>query len=488
MAIAAFLALPLAAALPAGVDATGIRDAQASGVTPKLGQIWVGPWMKSSGWGAFENGMRDMRDKGVTPVVLWYYWGDSISVDAVKYGRDGRTKWEWDAMARDMAGRINSIMGGRETLVVLEPEFNKQGISQWETFDGYLADQSYAIQAIAPGVKTVVGFGHWGGWEIFDRAMAASDYSGFQMMRGSTRDSVASAEGAADQSLSITKTLKARFGKGVYLYDLAIASYGGWEGVQERSIQRFVAKAGELEAAGLRGIVWRYMRDNSYSSGYYGPAESSWGVITTWGAKKPAHDDVIALLRGGQAAATSTTTYTAASAPAPSGNPFTNVKGNEWWIQADVSGGPTAVHARVNGGTWVALSKQSWGSWAVSTRAPTGSVVELRATYAGGATRSASYAWPSATPTGGATTTGTFDATFTNVKGNDWWIQASVGANQPLAKVNVRVNGGAWTPLAKQSWGAWAVSTRIPYGSWVELQAVSSTGATEMRPGVAWRG
>jgi len=34
--------------------------------------------------------------------------------------------------------------------------------------------------------------------------------------------------------------------------------------------------------------VWRYVFDNNYSSGYFGPAESSWGVKYANGAPKPA--------------------------------------------------------------------------------------------------------------------------------------------------------------------------------------------------------
>lgn len=469
---AALLLLPSVAALPVGVDATGMGDLRAAGVVPAYGQTWVGEWMETYGWSGFETDLRAMRDAGVTPVVMWYYWGDGIRVDAVRDGSGGKSKAEWDAMARDMARRAVAVLGSREFLVVLEPEFNKNGIQSWEAFDGHLADQSYAIQAIAPSAKVVVGFGHWGGWDLFDRAMAASDYAGFQILRGSTRDSTGSAEGAADEALRLTRELKQRFGKGVFLFDLGIATYGGWDGVQERALQRFVAKEGELEAAGLKGLVWRYVRDNGLSSGYFGPAESTWGVMTGGGARKPGFDDLVALARAPAASA----------APAPAPGAFSGVKGNEWWIQATVAGAPRKVEARVDGGAWVALAWQSWGAWAVSTHAPAGSTVELRATYADGATASARHPWP---PGGAAAT---FDATFSRVGGNGWWIQTDVAANQPLAHVAVRVNGGGWIALAKQSWGAWATSTRLPAGSWVELQATSTTGATDRSGGVAWAG
>lgn len=487
LAFGTLLAAPLAQALPVGVDASSVAEMKSAGATPAYGQLWVGLWTKNSGgWTAFENELRSIRDQGVTPVVMWYYWGDSISENGVKYGKDGRSKGDWDWMAKELAKRANSIMGGREWLLVMEPEFNKNGIQHWETFDGYLADQSWSIRAAAPSVKIVMGFGHWGGWDIFDRAMGASHYSGFQWLRGSTRDSASSAELSADKMLTITKSLKSKWGKSVFMYDLAIATYGGWEGVQERALQRVNEKAGELEAAGLKGLVWRYVRDNSYSSGYYGAAESSWGVKFSWGAQKRGYDDLVTLIRSGGSSASAPAVSAPTTSPTSSGSTatFFGVKGNEWWIQANVQGSPTWVAARVDGGSWVTMDKKSWGSHAVSTRAPAGSTVELVAKYADGSSKTAAYRWTDATPISGgsaiSTGTSSFDATFGNVKGNEWWVQADVKGTESISAVHVRVNGGTWVPLAKQWWGSWAVSTKVPYGSSVELRATSATGATDI--------
>lgn len=477
LVLGTMLAAPLASALAIGVDAESVQDMKSAGATPQFGQLWVGTWTKSN-WGAFENDLRELRAQGVTPIVMWYYWGDSISINAVKYGGDGRSKSEWDSMAKELARRANAAMAGQEFYLVMEPEFNKNGVSSWDAFDGYLADQAWAIRGIAPTAKIVMGFGHWGGWSIFDRAMAASHYSGFQYLRGSTRDSASSAENSADTLLSITKSLKAQWGKGVVMYDFAVATYGGWEGVQERAIQGVAAKARELEAAGMKLLIWRYVHDNSHSSGYYGAAESSWGVVTSWGSKKRAFDDLVSLVRSGGSSGTSPTTATGASTGA-----IRDVKGNNWWIQASVDGSPTWVAARVNGGSWITMSKQSWGAYAVSAYAPTGATVDIIAKWADGRTATQTHPWPTATATGSATS---FDATFSSVSGNDWWVQARVSAPQQVTAVHARIDGGAWVPLAKQSWGAWAASVRAPAGANLELRATSSSGASDT-DWVAWR-
>lgn len=473
-------ALPLAGALSWGTDAqVGVWDLKSAGAAPTYGQTWVGLWTKSSGWTAFESELRSMRDAGITPVVMWYYWGDSISVSCVQYGCAGRTKADWDWMAGEMARRGNAVMGSRTWLVVLEPEFNKNGISTWDTFDGYLASQAWSIRGKAPSAKIVTGFGSWGGWDGFDRAVGASHYTGFQTLYGSTRNSAYEAENVAAHLVDVGSTLKQRFGKPVLVFDLGIATYGGWEGVQERALKGVAAKRSELEGAGIFAIVWRYVRDNDYSSGYFGPAESTWGVKYASGGAKPAFDDLVALVKGGTVSAPGVTTSTA-----PAGA-FSDVKGNEWWVQTKVAGSPRSVAARVDGGSWVALSWQSWGAWAVSTHAPTGSTVELRATYGDGTAASASYRWPDAVPTAGTATGSGFTASFWDVKGNAWWVQGNVEGSKPIATVSARVNGGAWVALTKYDWG-WGKSIHAPAGSRVELQATATTGETARSTTYTW--
>jgi hypothetical protein len=82
---------------------------------------------------------------------------------------------------------------------------------------------------------------------------------------------------------------------------------------------------------------------------------------------------------------------------------------------------------------------------------------------------------------------GTFDATFTGVRGNEWWVQANVAASGgTLARVDVRLDGGEWKPLAKQSWGGWAASYRIVQGTVVQLRATSTVGATDVSDCYRW--
>ncbi len=184
--------------------------------------------------------------------------------------------------------------------------------------------------------------------------------------------------------------------------------------------------------------------------------------------------------------------------PPPSGSftaSFDSKGGNKWWVQVKVTANkPLAgVDARANGGPWHALELKSWGDWAGSFAVPDGSHVEFRARATGGDSKvSGKYVWPSGTPVagggggGGGGTDPGFTAAFKNVRGNKWWVETEVTANQALTGVDARVNGGAWFPLQKQSWGSWATSKSVADGSKVEFRALASGGATATSGQYTW--
>lgn len=193
-------------------------------------------------------------------------------------------------------------------------------------------------------------------------------------------------------------------------------------------------------------------------------------------------------------------------APAPAPTPATgalqvsvdDLRGNNWWIEAWLSAAQplTAAEVRVDGGAWRPLSPTSWGPFVGGIHVPDRSVVELRATAAGGAQgTTVPYRWPDGVPmdappptTSPPTTppsTGAF-ATFGSPRGNNWWVEVDVTATVPLAGVDVRVDGGAWRALLRTSWGPWVGGVHMPNGSNVGFRAVSTTGSEALSPSYVW--
>lgn len=162
---------------------------------------------------------------------------------------------------------------------------------------------------------------------------------------------------------------------------------------------------------------------------------------------------------------------------------FTNQRGNNNWVEVDVNANKPllGVDMRINGGAWTSMQKQSYGSsWAKHIPVSTGSRVEFLATATTGETaQSSSYTWPPGSAS-------TFTASFANVRGNTWWVEADVTANQPFAGVDARVNNGAWIPLEKKDYGSWAKSINAPTGSKVEFLARSTSGETAISGAYTW--
>lgn len=170
---------------------------------------------------------------------------------------------------------------------------------------------------------------------------------------------------------------------------------------------------------------------------------------------------------------------------------FSQVRGNEWWVQATVTPKGTetlnAVQVRINGGGWLPLTLQSWGGWAASYHMPQGSVVQLRAIAGaggGGVDLSPCYNWIPA-PNTDATTQycnfadSPFKATFSNVRGNSQWVQVDVRGSDPRGGVEMRIGCNMieepWVRLAKQSGTAdtWFLNPgyTIPAGTTIDFRA-----------------
>ncbi len=197
--------------------------------------------------------------------------------------------------------------------------------------------------------------------------------------------------------------------------------------------------------------------------------------------------------------------------PPPSGatfnSTFTIKSPNEWWQEVNVAPSPArqiaGVSVRVNGNFWEPMTKSSWGAWTISRSTPAGTQVEFQASDAGGATsQSAAFTWmdgvmskpsvapgstppPPPPPPAPTTFTATFEPTASV---NEWWIDVKVRTGEPLAGVDVRVNGGAWNALGATTWDTWAKSVNAPRGSTVQFRATSTYGATATSQDFTWMG
>jgi hypothetical protein len=175
---------------------------------------------------------------------------------------------------------------------------------------------------------------------------------------------------------------------------------------------------------------------------------------------------------------------------------FGGVQGNEWWVQTTVTGNqPIAkVQARDSPGPWKDLAAQSWqNGWGASFHIPAGENVQLRAQSTGGQWDYSAngWTWPGAFVYPDPVLGTDFDAIFEEVSTDAGWVQVNVYADEGtygLARVDVRVNDGAWSPLARQSWGDWAKAMTPGAGADVQFRAVAKTGQVAESGVYSWPG
>ena len=280
-----------------GFDANSVHRARGLGMPVAYGSTWAGAWNQKWGWNGVEEDLRRAKAAGVVPVVQWWYWGDDISPSCVERGCQDRyhgvqkDKATWSRMSNELADLIVGVGGpDSRALVVIETEFNKNGIENYEPFDGYLAEQAAIFHQ--RGLRVVVGFGNWGQplWKNFDRAIAAADLLGTMALQSSVRDGLTYLSGA-DQLIHAAQYFQQTFAKRT-LVDFAFSSYPepSYELYQDTVIRDIFRRMDTFRAAGVEGMIWRMLADDPGFdvSNYHGMAERHWGLLHADGSPKPA--------------------------------------------------------------------------------------------------------------------------------------------------------------------------------------------------------
>lgn len=290
------------APLRLGMNLAAVPELAAMGAPADYAGMWAGSWLQKHGWDGFDAQLAEASAAGVVPVVHFWYWGDSISPACVTNGCHDHLQDQpldqagWSAMTDALAQRIAAHMGGREVIVILESEFNKNGIDSPEfapTFDAMLASHAARLHEV-PGIRVAVGFGAWNeeGWTRFPASVAASDLLGIQAMRGSTRNDDADYRAMPAQTENRVRLLWDLFGKPVLLDDLALSSHptATHTQVQAETLRELFARTPAMRATGLEGIVYRTLVDEPWMdpANYFGEAEQHWGFKTSTGGAKPA--------------------------------------------------------------------------------------------------------------------------------------------------------------------------------------------------------
>jgi hypothetical protein len=288
-----------------GIDAASIGPfRERTGVAPDYATVWVGKWNLDLGWRGTDEALRSIRSEGVTPAVHFYYWGDDIRPECLDAGCDGKDVWGWQSLADGLVQHLQAGAGGGPVVVILESEFNKNGLHESDALDRMLAEKADYIRQGYPQARIVLGLGNWApdSWWTWDQAAAACDAVGLQALGGTTQDSQERVLDLFNSTLAGAQRLHDLFGKPVFVQDVAVSSYPEPDNLalQQQALDRFAAGLPDLQAAGVEAVVYRSFIDvpDMALDNHYAEAERHWGLAwAQTGQLKPAGEAWVAAVQ-----------------------------------------------------------------------------------------------------------------------------------------------------------------------------------------------
>lgn len=256
--------------------------------------IWINrDWQED--WYSAEDIQRKYIDRGYTPVFIFYWFADDISPDFVETNREAYLK-----DLQRFTTFIQQIDG--EKLVILNPEFNQNGIGAYAPFNDLLIESMQMVRQ-APDTKVSFCVGDFGdysyvrdlqNWKTFHpsivRAAQEADFISFQEMRAVTRNSVQGLDQTPYRALEFARYLHETYNKPTFFAYLALSSYGPeGEDVQDAVYKQFSALLPIFkQQADLIGFNSFHLLDVPYHQGYFKEAEKHFGLMDQRGREKGA--------------------------------------------------------------------------------------------------------------------------------------------------------------------------------------------------------
>lgn len=261
----------------------------ANAITIWLTRDWKDSWYK------IEDIQTKIIDRGYTPIFIFYWFADDISPEFVK-----QNKKDYLIDLRRMVWFLDQLDG--EKIVILNPEFNENGIESHEPFNDLLIESINLVKQVKQTkVSFCIGdFGNYQNisdeenWKNFHpsvhRAIKHVDFITFQEMRGSTRNKAVEILKTPKRSLAFATYLTKTYHKPTFLAYLALPSYGenGLK-TQEKVYQEYAKLMPKfIKQGNLIGFNSFHLMDVPHHVGYFKEAEKHFGLVDAKGNPKPA--------------------------------------------------------------------------------------------------------------------------------------------------------------------------------------------------------
>lgn len=246
-------------------------------------------------WYPIETIQNEIIDRGYTPVFIFYWFGDDISVPYIK-----KNETKYFEKLESFLEYLKKING--QKIVILNPEYNMFGVESWIGMNDLFL-KSFTIVRKDPQALVGPCVGDFGDyskidepdeWSLFDpsinKAVKDADFIAFQEMRALTRNTKKQILLTPKRALNFSKYLFEKYNKPTILAYVAISTYGE-EGneIQKLVYKEFIHTVFHMrkEAKLIYFGLFHYF-DYTGHVGYFKEAEEYFGLLESNGTQKPA--------------------------------------------------------------------------------------------------------------------------------------------------------------------------------------------------------
>jgi len=225
---------------------------------------------------------------GYTPVLIDWYFGDKISPARVA---DSRAHY----LRRLQTKIIPLLAKSPGAMIILEPEFNKNGIDQWPPW-GELMLESIRMIHQQTNARVGLAIGDWANFDDTEslravkQAIDESDFIAFLVMTSREHEggyhSPANDFGSRFNRAMIA--LEERYDLPIVLAYTAISSADGWQSQQAQSVKELMSLTNSYDGDRLEAIGYFSLFDNPTQTGWFGRSETKFGLLNHKGVAKPA--------------------------------------------------------------------------------------------------------------------------------------------------------------------------------------------------------
>ena len=264
------------------------KSKNTNGVTMWITPEWNEKWYDS------KTVQKDIIDRGYTPVFIFYYFADNISVQYIHKKQAGYFKH-----LKRFLQFLKKLDGKK--IVILNPEYNENGVGHYKGMNNIFL-KSFQILRHDPQVLVgpcVGDFGNYNkvnepnAWKLFNpslkRAAKKADFIAFQEMRALTRNKPQEILNTPKRAYYLAKYLHKTYHKPTMLAYLAISSYGkNGNTLQAKVYKGFVKYLPKMKKdASLTLFGAFHYFDYPDHKGYFKEGEKFFGVLTKDGEEKP---------------------------------------------------------------------------------------------------------------------------------------------------------------------------------------------------------